>query len=65
MTDEIATITVELSAAVVDRLRGSQSREAWPKQAALELARRQLGHDPIEPVGWQDLRRDLLAAPGF
>jgi hypothetical protein len=65
MSDDLAKISVELPAAVVDRLRGSQSRADWLKQAALELARRQLGHDPIEPVGWQDLRRDLLAPPGF
>jgi hypothetical protein len=57
MIDEIATITVELPAEVVDRLRGDQPRESWLKQAALELARRQSGLDPLEPVGWRELRR--------
>jgi hypothetical protein len=65
MSDDLAEITVTLPVAVIDRLRGSQSRESWLKQAALELARRQLGRDPLEPVGWWELRRDLHAPPGF
>ena len=60
MNDELAEITGMLPAAVIDRLRGSQSRAGWLEQAALELARRQSGLDPLEPVGWWDLRGGLM-----
>jgi hypothetical protein len=63
MSDDLAEITVTLPVAVIDRLRGSQSREGWLKQAALELARRQLGYNQLEPVSWWELRRDLFASP--
>jgi hypothetical protein len=52
MSDDLAEITVTLPVAVVDRLRGSQTPAGWLEQAALELARRQSGHDPLEPVSW-------------
>jgi hypothetical protein len=33
----------------------------WLEQAALELARRPSGHDPLKPVSWWNLRRALIA----
>jgi hypothetical protein len=61
MSDDLAEITVTLPVAVIDRRRGSQTPAGWLEQAALELARRQSGHDPLEPVSWWDLRRGLIA----
>jgi hypothetical protein len=62
MSDDLATITVELPAEVIDRLRGSQSRRAWLEEAALRLARKQSGFDPLELVGWRELRRGQVIA---
>jgi hypothetical protein len=63
MSDDLAEITITLPVTVIDRLRGSQSREGWLEQAALELARRQSGHDPLEPVSWWIFGGASLLAP--
>jgi hypothetical protein len=55
-----ATVTITLPAAVIDQLRGARSREGWLHEAALRLARRQLGYDPLDAVGWAEMRRDLI-----
>jgi hypothetical protein len=62
MSDELVSITVELPVEVVDRLRGDQTRRAWLEEAALRLARKQSGYDPLEPVGWPELRRGQVVA---
>src|SRR5207244_4300253 len=51
MSADLAKITAALPAEVVDRLRGAQPREQWLTEAALRLARKQTGFDPLEPVG--------------
>ena len=47
-----AAITVDLPADIVDRLRGTQPRQEWLSEAALRLARQQVGFNPLEPVDW-------------
>jgi hypothetical protein len=64
MPTDLAKIIAALPAEIVDRLRGVQPRAEWVREAALRLARTQVGFDPLEPVGWATIRRALGAANG-